>query len=634
MPQIRFLPEDRHCTLDEPILVSEAAADCDILIEHPCGGKGQCSKCRIRFREGAPDPSPADRSQLNEDLLRQGWRLACQTILRRDAVIEVPPAGRALSAKSFGPEDLFAHEPPEPQICVRPFALAKPTLEYQWSHLEALEHALGLSQPDPQLSTAGRSRTRRRLRASASVIRSLGTLLTALGRRGEATLDGDRLIALAAKGLHHGIAVDVGSTTLAVGLTDLVTGRILAAQAALNPQVRYGSDVVARIQFANENPEGNARLHDTLIRALSLLIEEVCEEAGVNPGEVVAATFCGNAVMTHTLVGADVRTLGTSPYVGAFTRDLDLRARDLALPIHPEASVWVFPQVRSNVGGDAVAAALAIDMDRAQTPCLMIDLGTNSEILLGCRDWMIGTSTAAGPAFEGHNISNGMRAAPGAVDRVSLTAGGHVHARVLGGPVPARGICGSGLIDAVAMLLDAGVIDPSGRMIRKEEYDQLKISSLKERLTTTGHERPAIALTHPGDSLDHQPVLLNDLDVRALQLVKGSIRAGAEILLKEAGIAPSDLGAIHLAGAFGNYLRKTSVMRIGLTPEVEAERVLFAGNAAGIGARLALVDARGRRRASHIAEHCRYVELSAHPDYTEAFAEGMAFPEPLNNEKS
>jgi uncharacterized 2Fe-2S/4Fe-4S cluster protein (DUF4445 family) len=327
--------------------------------------------------------------------------------------------------------------------------------------------------------------------------------------------------------------------------------------------------------------------------------------------------------MLHTLLGADVTPLGQAPYVGLWQCAWRGSARSLGLDLPAWATAYVLPGVRSHVGADIVAALLATQVDQAEHPRLLIDLGTNSEVALGCRDFLVCTSTSAGPAFEGANIYHGMRAAPGAIDQVRIRPTGSIMVRTIAGE-EAVGICGSGLIDAVAELVRVGVVEPSGRMRAASEVAGELPARLVERMVEVSGGGRAIWLAGSAE----RPVLITAGDIRQLQLVKGSIYAGVRMLLDHAGLRVEHLDEVLIAGAFGNYVRKTSAQAIGLVPNIDPERVRFVGNAAGAGARLALVSAEARARAQRVAARAEYIELAQRPDYHDAFVDAMAFPAP------
>lgn len=538
---VTFFGTQEAFTTDVPVQLSEAAAQCNLWIEHACGARGKCTKCRVRFHAGAPPATPADCQQLPGEQRERGWRLACQAVVEADALVEVSPAPRTVGLQSFGPD----------------------TIE-----------VVSRSADTPPCGA----------------------------RRAPVT----------------GFAIDVGSSTLAVALVDLVTTRVLATASGLNPQARFGADVVSRIAHAQR--QGGGELTRTVREALAALSSETLRAAQARAEDVASAVLCGNAVMTHLLVGADVTSLGRAPYLGSFTAARELAAGDLGLPAGRHARARVFPQVGGHVGGDTVAAVLAAGMDRAVQPELLIDLGTNTEIVLASPARCLAASAAAGPAFEGASITHGMRAAPGAIDRVSLVAG-RLLTRVQG-KCEARGLCGTGLIDAVAALLDAGVIAASGRMCSRE--DAPPRTYLASRLVEDRNGGRALLLAEHGAS--GGGILLTASDVRQLQLVKGSIGAAAETLLARIGAVSAELAAIHLCGAFGSVVRKESAIRIGLVPAIDPERMHCLGSAAGLGARMALCDRAAWQRAGALGHRIEHVDLARDPHYGERFAAAMRFP--------
>jgi uncharacterized 2Fe-2S/4Fe-4S cluster protein (DUF4445 family) len=611
--EVVFLPEQRTVTLPEPTQVSDAAACAEVLIDHPCGAKASCGKCRVRFLDGAPAPTQAEARLLPPKDLADGWRLSCQSVIETPARIEVPSVSRVGSAKGFGSDDLFA-QGFTPNLIRRRLRLPEPDLNYQWAIEDSLMREFD-SAMQPRLSL--------------DQVRRIAALLESAHRELDIVATRDRVIHLAPAAPRPadrlvGLAVDVGSTSVAAALVDLESGTVINSTSALNPQVQYGADVISRIFFAQTQEAGNERLHDCIIGALNDLILHLTREAGIKSDCVFLAAISGNPAMLHTVAGADVRPLGQSPYVGVWSRSFELAASALNLRLHPAARVILLPMIRSNVGADTVAGILATGLDQTPKTCLFIDLGTNSEIVLVHRGCMLTTSTAAGPAFEGANIQHGMRAAPGAIDRVSLRSHGDLAIHVLGG-VRAKGLCGSGLIDAVAVLLRTGIINATGRMLGREALDEQRFPRLASRLLhgEVGHN--AVILSRPEESENGYPILLSALDVRQLQLIKGSIHAGATILMQEMGLTNADLDEVLIAGAFGQFIRKTSAMDIGLVPPVDPEKVIFVGNAAGVGARMVLVDAAARERADRIRETAGYLELGGRDDYQDAFADAMGF---------
>ncbi len=611
---VTFLPRGATVPVDGPTGISDLAADAEILIDHPCGSNATCGKCRVRFLEGVPSPAPVEAQLLTAKELASGWRLACRAAIEADAVVEVPEVSELRGIKTFGPDDLF-RDGFEPRLVRHRITLKEPDLAHQAALLDILR--LEVSWPRP-------------LSAPLQVLRTMPDRAWEDGGRVTVDIERDEVVSFLPGHLDGppvGVAADLGSTSVAAGLIDLETGDVLAIADALNPQVRHGADIISRIEFAQSHPDGNETLHRLAVQVLAELIGRVAEKGGVPEDRVVAMTVAGNPAMLHTLAGVDVRPLGQVPYVGAWTGPLTLRASELGLPLSPAANVRLFPTVQSNVGGDTVAAVIATGLDLGTDLSLMIDLGTNSEVVLGHRDRAVATSTAAGPAFEGACIGQGMRAAPGAIDRVSLRSRGGLRIHTIG-RVPARGLCGTGLIDAAASFRALGLIDGTGRMARGHELREIRDPDLRARLIQGEHGNPAVVLAPPGEAHGGVPVMITDRDIRQLQLIKGSIMAGARILLDRWGAQWDDVRHVFVAGAFGAHVRKASALDIGLLPPVDPERVQFVGDAAGVGARMALVDQRAWERALAFARRCEHLELGFLPEYQDVFADAMAFPEP------
>jgi uncharacterized 2Fe-2S/4Fe-4S cluster protein (DUF4445 family) len=421
-----------------------------------------------------------------------------------------------------------------------------------------------------------------------------------------------------------GLAVDIGTTSLAAALVDLSTGATAAAGSVLNPQAEFGADVMSRIQAAAQGETGRLPLTAGVRRGIGTLVNRLILRAGASASQVVGGVIVGNPAMLHFWLGEDPWGLGVAPYAGRWTHAREVLARDVELPVAPTANVYVFPCVKSHVGADAVAAAVGVGLDRIDGPALLIDLGTNSEIVLADGSRVFAASTAAGPAFECGGISCGMRAADGAIDALHIEPDGHWSAHVIGDVAP-QGVCGSGLLDAVAELLRVGVIEPSGYMRDARQVDGLVPAALSGRLAGAGARRRAVIVAPSGDS---RGIALDAGDVRQLQLSVGAVRAGIEVLCAAAGIAAADLQSVLVAGTFGQYVRKASMLRLGLLPPVSPERVHTVGNAAGSGAILALLDRRVRDRAERLAGRTTYVELAGRPDYQEALTRSLRFPEP------
>jgi uncharacterized 2Fe-2S/4Fe-4S cluster protein (DUF4445 family) len=421
--------------------------------------------------------------------------------------------------------------------------------------------------------------------------------------------------------LTFGLAIDVGTTSVVTTLMELASGEQLASVSSLNPQAVFGGDLMSRIAFAQFDPGKLRMLQTRIVGLLNQHIEQVCRDSGVLAKWIYKVVVVGNTCMHHVLLGIDPSYVGLAPYAPVMRHPLTLCARELFLKVNPEARVCLLPIVAGFVGADAVAVALATRMDESPEIRIAVDIGTNGEVLLGSREHLWACSAPAGPALEGAQIRHGMRAALGAIDRVTLE-GGDLRLHTIGDS-SAQGICGSGLIDAIAVLLDAGVIDWTG-LIDLDHLDRLP-PRLRSRVIKHGDER-AVILARPGEWGSSQEIVLTQDDVRQVQLCKGAIASGAAMLQKIAGVPDDKVAELMLAGGFGNYLSIRSALRIGLIPALPEPRIRYVGNAAVLGAQLALLSEAERGRAEQIARSIEHVSLAAHPDFQDVFVDCMNFP--------
>jgi uncharacterized 2Fe-2S/4Fe-4S cluster protein (DUF4445 family) len=408
-----------------------------------------------------------------------------------------------------------------------------------------------------------------------------------------------------------GLAVDIGTTKMAGYLVDLQSGRTLARAGRMNPQVAYGEDVVSRIAYANEQAEGRKQLQAQLMESLNALVAALYAEAGTSPDRIVEAVVVGNTAMHHLFAGLPVRQLGEAPYLAAASEPLDICARHLGLALAPGAKVYLPPNIAGYVGADHVAMLLATEAWRAERPTVALDIGTNTEISLAVDGKLLSCSCASGPAFEGAHIHAGMRAAPGAVEYVTL-ADGDVRVQTIGGK-PAVGICGSGILDAVAALRSAGILNRAGRL----QPDHPRVRPWEQH-----HAFVLVPAAKTGNQGD---LLVTRRDVNEIQLAKGAIRAGVEVLLGEASLTHEDLADFVVAGAFGTYLDIQSAVDVGMFPPLPRSRFRQVGNAAGTGARQMLISAERRALVEAIAARVTYVELTTHPAFTDVYMTAIMF---------
>ncbi len=602
-----FEPGGRRVRVPAGVTVFDAASWNGIAIDSTCGGHGTCKKCKVRMLDGAAAPSSLDIRAFSPDELRAGWRLACRVQAAGDARVEVPPLVTRPKAATVG---VGRQVILRPAVQKRYLELAEPSLADQRSDLERVLDALDDLE----------------LRADLHAARVVGRVLRAADYQVTAVIVDDVLIDVQpgdTTGRVYGIAFDLGTTTVVATLLDLSTGTPAAVASSLNAQQPFGADVITRISATMMDPAALGRLTALAHETLASLAAEVCAEAGADPADVYEIALAGNATMTHIALGIDPEPLGVAPFILAARLLPEVLAADLGVAVHPRARAVVFPPFGAYVGGDITAGLLASGMDRDARVRLFIDIGTNCEIVLGNRDWLLATAAPAGPAFEGAAIRCGMRAADGAIEVVSMTPDG-LELQVIGDAEPA-GLCGSGLVDAVTGLVRLGLLDGSGRLVPEADAAALA-PGLAGRLTTLGAERVFVLhwLGEPGDV--QASVYLSQRDVRELQFAKAAIATGWRILLEEAGLAAGDIQQVLLAGSFGSYLSPGNAIRLGLVPDIPVLRVVSAGNVAGEGAKMALLSVRERAAGLALLEEVRYVELSDRADFNDRFIDQLAFP--------
>ncbi len=574
--ELEFQPSGTRVRVPPGVTLFDAASWNGIAIDSTCGGHGTCKKCKIRITGGQVPASPLDARAFSPDELRDGWRLACRAQADADLQIEVPPLVTRPKAATVGVGR---------QVILRPAA--------QKRYLELTEPSLSDQRTDLERVLAALDDLE--LRVDLGVLRSIGPVLRAADYRVTAVIVDDVLIDVQpgdTTARLYGIAFDLGTTTVVATLLDLSTGAPLAVASMLNKQQPFGADVITRISAIMMDPAAMDTLARLARETLAELTADVCGQAGVDPAEVGEVALAGNATMTHIVLGIDPEPLGVAPFIMA-ARQLPevLAGADLGLPVHPRARAFMFPAFGAYVGGDITAGLLASGMDRDSRTRLFVDIGTNCEIVLGNRDWLLATAAPAGPAFEGAAIRCGMRAADGAIEVVSMTPDG-LDLRVIGDAEPA-GLCGSGLVDAVASLVGVGLLDRSGRFVPEPDAPALA-PGLAGRLTMLGAERVFVLhwLGEPGDV--ERSIYLSQRDVRELQFAKAAIATGWNVLLQEAGLGPGDIQQVLLAGSFGSYLSPASAIRLGLVPRLPVPRIVSAGNVAGEGAKMALLSVRER----------------------------------------
>ncbi len=615
MPTVTFMPSDKKIDVPAGTRLTEICRLAGFRLPAPCGEKGLCGKCRVRVLGGEV---PIDRRQTNclpAKLLALGWRAACVAETEGDLILADPDGHRDgviltdfMTREARGESGLWERE----------LALAEPSTADQRDDQTRLFEALGAAEPF-LLDLPLLARLPDVLRRAGFRCRALG-----LGRRMVALgeLSAERRPAL-------GLAVDIGTTTLAAALCDLESGRVLSVASQANPQAIRGDDVISRIDYASRGPAELAEMRLLVVKALEELSDAARREAGTGDEPVLVAVG-GNTVMNHLLMGMSPRALALAPFIPVFKEVEALSASQIGWRGGRPPLLLVVPNISAYVGGDITAGLLAHDVHRLEGNTLFLDVGTNGEIALASGGAVYACATAAGPAFEGARIKQGMRAVPGAISRVGLSEKGFLEIGVVDSVRPAQGLCGTGLLDAVAVLLRAGIVDAGGRILDADEVRKAnpRVSpSLLAMLHDDG-DGPAFWLERPSGR-GNLGVALTQRDVREFQLAKGAVAAGAQVLMGVAGIGPGDLDRVLLAGGFGNYLDPAAALATGLLPAgIERERIRSVGNASLAGTRLYLLSEGERAEAAALSRSIKYIELSGRADFQDAFAEEMLFPEP------
>ncbi len=560
-----------------------------VAIDSTCGGHGTCKKCKVRVASGEQAISAVDPRAFTAEELKAGWRLACRAQAEVDLVVEVPPLQTRPKAALAG---VGRHVILRPAVQKRYLELSEPTLDDQVSDLERVLQAMD----DVEL------------RVPIELLRSLGHTLRSADWKVTAVFVDDLLVDVEAgdtSARRHAIAYDLGTTTVVATLIDLETGQPAAVSSMLNAQQPFGADVISRISATMMDPTALGTLRDRAHETLMTLTTEVCEEAGVDPAEVYEIVVAGNMTMLQLALGIDPEPLSMAPFTIIARRLPEAKATDFGVSVHERAPAVLFPALGAYVGPDIVAGILATGLTLDKRTRLFIDVGTNSEIVLGSSARALATAAPAGPAFEAAQIRCGMRAAEGAIEGVRIV-GDDVQLTVIG-DVEAVGLCGSGLVDAVAELVGAGILDHSGRFVLGSS----------PRLGKIGEENVFYL---------HDDVFLSQRDVRELQFAKASIATGWQILCNDMGVDPAEISQVLLGGSFGSYLTAASAVKIGLVPKLALTRIVAAGNVAGEGAKIAALSVNERAAAAAVLDEVDYVELSGRTDFNDLFIDQLSFP--------
>ena len=570
-----------------------------------CGGRGVCGKCVVRVLSGT-FADIKDREQYKR-FCKENEVLACNCTVTEDAAIEMGYGRDDISRKVRLPglsEHVGTIETSVSKVYIE---MTAPTLHDQLSDIERILAKLPA-----------------KTRFSPSILHDLPSKLRKADFKVTCTLFEGEVIAIEAgdtTSACYGCIIDIGTTTVAMYLVDLLTGSVIDARGLANPQRVYGADVLSRITVASTS-EGLAKMQDLVRQGIRTVMHVMCADNNIADENVYQAVVVGNTSMSHFFLGVDPANLAVAPFVPCYRQSVTLKAAQAGLSMNPEGYVHVLANISGYVGSDTIGVAMATKPWEKKGITIAVDIGTNGEIILGYKGWVLACSAAAGPAFEGAHIEQGMRAGEGAIERVSLKDD-KVTLGIIGDTAP-QGICGSGLIDVVAELITAGLITRRGSFVT--EKDEGFNQPLASRLRTGVSGIREFVLAYTGEYGNTKDIVLTQKDVRELQLAKAAIAAGIEILVKEAGFTTADVDRCYLAGAFGNYLDKEKAVVLGLFPGIPQERIIAIGNAAAEGAGMCLLSASQRKMSDRIASFVKPVELSTHPDFNDKWIHCLNFP--------
>jgi uncharacterized 2Fe-2S/4Fe-4S cluster protein (DUF4445 family) len=622
-----FQPSGRQGRVTHGSTLLDAARELGVDVDSVCGGRQTCGKCKLLVQTGTfakpgissdlahltpPDATETAYSQRHAAAWALNARLSCAACVLGDVLVDVPPEStRHKQIVGKDARDIAVNvESPLRQVFVevQPHVLGE--RDGDWERLQqALAHEWRLHD----------------LRIDLPALRTLSAALRAGKHKVTVTLANGQEVLDIRAGFHdalYGLAVDIGSTSIAAHLCDLRNGVIRATASAMNPQISYGEDLMSRVSYAMMHSDGLAKMNAAVIGALNSLATEAAAKAGIAPEDIFDVVLVGNTVMHHILLGIDPVDLGAAPFTLSTHAALDLKARDLGLRINPAASVHIPALEAGHVGADNVAVLVAETPENLDALTLLIDVGTNAEIVLGNRAGLWSCSSPTGPAFEGAQIAHGQRAAPGAIERVRIDRDtGIPRFKVIGdtrwsdeGEFKATGICGSGIIEVVAELFLAGLLLPDGRFRSEPPHPLLKFEGPKGAYILVGADR----------STSGRAITVTQDDVRNIQLAKAALYAGCKLLMRQCGVKSVD--AIVLAGAFGSYIDPLHAMTLGLIPDCPLEHVRAVGNAAGDGARILLLNKTRRAEAMRLARAVNYIETAIDPNFQDAFVGAMHLP--------
>ena len=603
-----FEPQGKKIEVEHGLTLLDAARIAGVGIRSDCGGRGICGKCLVvvKDQKGLSPPSDNEVRLLSSARLKAGYRLACQSVVEGDVTVFIPPESR-LEARRILAEGLSRWFELDPAVRSVRVVLAKPSLLDTTPDFERLFNAL-------------KERGLGEIKIEHELMQRLPTILREANWNVEVILWMDEEVIAVERGSGergvYGAAVDIGTSKLVLHLVDLRSGETLSVKMAENPQLVYGEDIISRINYAAFEEGGLARLQRLVIEAINSLIEDACREAGIERDRIYEVTVVGNTAMHHIFLGYPPKQLAVAPYVAVVRRSVSVKARQLGIKVYELANVFVLPNIAGFVGADAVADVLATGIYESDNMSILIDVGTNSEVFVGNREDIVSCSTPAGPAFEGMHLEHGMKAVTGAIEKIKIDPEDfEVEYETIDGAKPV-GICGSGIVDAVAELFRCGLIDERGHFKKslntkrlRRENDAVKFVMAWRDETATGRD-----------------ITVSERDIQEVLLAKAAIRAGIAVLMKERRVKEEDIAHLYIAGSFGKYLNPESALFIGLIPDIPLDKISFVGNTAIAGAKMCLLSRNMRKIAGELSNRIRYVELTAHPDFQKEFMNALFLP--------
>ena len=616
-----FKPSGQVVEVEVGTLLSDAAVEAGVTLNLPCGGQGRCGRCRVRVAHG--NVSHRSGVRLSSAELEEGWALGCQAVIKGDAVVFVPEQEKVeieFITKTVGAERIALaaefSDKVDPSVRRAHLTIDPPSLDDQttdWDRLLrelSLQHGIqNVTASLPMLRTLGRD------------LREADWDVTAILEIGDPVANPctqPRLIDLLPGNQSdrcYGVAIDIGTTSNVVYLVDLIKGRVLDRASAYNGQISAGEDVISRIIFSQKR-DGLYRLQKMVLKTLNGLIEELTSRNQIPPRQVSKAVVAGNTTMIQLFLAIDPRTIREMPFIPTIGRPLPATAEEVGLNINPQATVDCLPVVGAYVGADITAGVLASDMYDTDALTLFIDVGTNGEIVLGNRDWLITCACSAGPAFEGSGVRHGMRATAGAIEEVWIDHRTYDPTYQTIGQLPARGICGSGMIGLLAEMFITGIVDKAGKI-------QRDLPTPRVRVGDHGGEYVVVWANQSGVGTD---IVINEVDVENLLRTKGAIYAGFSVLVQSVGLELADVEQVFIAGAFGQYINVEKAIQIGLLPDMPWDRFNYLGNTSVLGAFYSLVSRGMRREVVEIAKKMTYLELSADNTFYDQFMSALFLP--------